>query len=695
MMFIRLKYLLSLPLTLRLQIMDAKMDSGYVPPGDTFEPDADFTKPLDAAEALWIVDQLMCLEIAWLDGYPLSQTVFTSLHIDRLLNPIFEDQYTSAFKTGQRPAGVTKELDTVHMALLAYCVGLIKCCDEALNLIQSQNFYEEEDFVTHLFGRELLPKVSSVEALDELIWAQTQFEDGFEDTDVREAIMCQLDFRKTYLRLLSGQSDSLGDPDVEVDWFDFRHDLERVKSYHKFSSPYPTAFSEKVQRQLATSTPPRPMLQISWDLACSKWKSLCEDVIAAHRLTSSEIIPSPAGLHRAIWAFSYREQPCCLARAEIQSIIFTKQAIRDEVPHFQLLMTDIFDLVLAGDSLVDPRSFEVELTSDPRHICSKLMTGFMDNAIEEFLNLYRMVCQNRCRIRRTFTQAIPILDELETIAQTTDQELRKSTTSLTRNINNKTSTLEPLTCWTKFHKLRIMAWTVQLGFETDIYCPDELGSMYWLLAHMSEQRSRLLAHITAFTTDRMRRATNKSVKRECSASADYLTSLHNVAMITLLIADAMSTLYKLLTNVGLITAPKRDFADTSLLYEARMKPFLGIFNDTPPGPNEFEKWRQREDTAANMCVEVNEKIKEAKSLISNTKKMTPEQAKYVGTEDEWTKEWKQTETTCVAISVAVSQLMRTSEKHGGTELGRVMECKPEKKYHEWWVVPLLKEKAKS
>ena len=671
------------------------MDSGYVPPGDTFEPDADLFKPLDAAEALWIMDQLTCLEIAWLDGYPLSQTVFTSLHIDRLLNPKYENEYTSAFKTGQRPAAATTELDLVHMALLAYCIGLIKCCDEALKLIQSQNFYEEEDFVTHLFGRELLLKVDAAEALDELIWAQTQCVDTFEETNVHEAIMCQLDFRKTYLRLLSGQNGSLGDPDLEVDWADFQHDIEQVKSYHKFATPCPQAFSEKVQRQLATSTPPRPMLQISWDLACSIWKKLCEDVIAAHRLTSLDIIPSPAGLHRAIWAFSYREQPCCLARAEIQSILFAKQAIRDEIPHFQLLMTDISDLVLAGDGLVDPRSFEVELPSDPRHVCSKLIQGFMDNAIEEFLNLYRMVCQNRCRIRRTFTQAIPILDELETVAQTTDQELRKSTPSLTRNLNGKTNTLEPLTCWTKFHKLRIMAWTVQLGFETDIYCPDELGSMYWLLARMSEQRSQLLAHVTAFTTDRLGRATRKAVKWDCSNSIDYLTSLHNIAMITTLIADAMATLYKLLMSVGLITAPKRDFADASLLYEARMKPFLGIFNDTPPGADEFEKWREQVDTIAKMCAEVNEKIKEAKSLIASTKKMTPKQGKYVGTEDEWTKEWKRSETTCVAISVAVSQLIRACEKHGEAELSQVMECKPEKKYHEWWVVPLLKEKAKS
>jgi hypothetical protein len=667
--------------------MDAKMDSGYVPPGDTFEPDVDFSQPLDPTEALWIMDQLLCLEIAWLDGYPLSQTVFTSLHIDRLLNPKYKKQ--------MQPSELAGKVDLVQLALLGYCMALVACCREALKLIQSQNFYEEEDFVTHLFGRELLSEFDNFEADSEISWVYTEYGKRQVEGDVHEGILMQLEFRRTYLKLLTGQNLDWTASEFNVYWPDMVRFLERVKANHSFSTPCPTAFSEKVQRQLATSTPPRPMLQISWDVACNKWKSLSEDMIAVQLLTSSEIIRSSAGLHKAVWTFSYRAQPCCLARAEIQSILFGHPAgVKGEVPHHQLLLQDIRELVLTGDVLTDAKSFEVEVPSDPRHICSRLMEGFMDKAIEEFLNLYRMVCQNRSRIRRTFTQAIPILDELEAAAMTTDQELRKSTASLRMKVGKHTELLEPLTYWTRFHKLRIMAWTVQLGFETEIYCPDELGSMYWFLAHLSGQRARLVERIAAFTADRMRQAKERLVKRECGASIDYLTSLQNIARITESMAEALSTFYKLLMYLDIITPPKRDFAEVKLLYEARMKPFLGVWNDTPPSPDDFEEWRRQVDTVANMCGEVDGNVKAAKSLITTTKKMTPEQAKYVGTEEEWKKDWKQTETTCVAISVAISQLLRARQKHGDAALRNIMECKPEKKYHEWWVVPQLKEKAK-
>ena len=37
----------------------------------------------------------------------------------------------------------------------------------------------------------------------------------------------------------------------------------------------------------------------------------------------------------------------------------------------------------------------------------------------------------------------------------------------------------PLSSWAYYHKLHQMEWIVQLGFELDIYQPDELGGMYW------------------------------------------------------------------------------------------------------------------------------------------------------------------------------------------------------------------------
>ena len=37
----------------------------------------------------------------------------------------------------------------------------------------------------------------------------------------------------------------------------------------------------------------------------------------------------------------------------------------------------------------------------------------------------------------------------------------------------------PLSSWAYYYKLRQMEWIVQLGFELDVYQPQELAGMYW------------------------------------------------------------------------------------------------------------------------------------------------------------------------------------------------------------------------
>ena len=55
------------------------MDSGFLQPGETLEDDYDPLTPLLPEELLGIMDQLLSYEMAWHTGYPLSQTLFTSV----------------------------------------------------------------------------------------------------------------------------------------------------------------------------------------------------------------------------------------------------------------------------------------------------------------------------------------------------------------------------------------------------------------------------------------------------------------------------------------------------------------------------------------------------------------------------------------------------------------------------------------
>jgi N-alpha-acetyltransferase 35, NatC auxiliary subunit len=672
--------------------MDPKMDSGYIPPDDEFEPDFDTNLPLPLEQVLWIMDQLFCLEIAWYDGYPLSQTVFTSLHVHSLLDPSQPRGEPSLDSLTTRRMELPADDHLAVQVLTAYCVSLIKCCAEAIELVQSQNYYEEEDFVTHTYGRDFLPHISTDDAHQMLEVAITALDDKHPEIDarVKGSLKARLEMRRSLLATFTSEPENLQD---------VAKALGQIKDSHNLAMPTPEAFSEKVQRQLATSTPPRPALSVSFTEACDKWQRLCSEVQASFRLTSQDVIVSPACLHRAVWAFSsvsrpVRNEPFPLARAFMQRTLFEGQAVANTIPHFDLLLTDFRETVLAGDAVIDPASFEVEVPTDPRHISSRLLEGFMQKIGDEWLNLYRMVCQNRCRIRRTFTQAIPILDALEGEAMSVDSQISDVIPAWsTKDAKIKShKKQQPLTWWMRLQKLRVMAWTIQLGYETDIYLSDELPGMYCFLSELCRQRTELIELILRCTKERTRKTKDQNSLTDCLLAEEYLGSLHFWSEATRLLAHAAWKLLTLLLSAKAIVAPKRDFTSQNLLYEARMKCFLSVVHTKIPTAKDFESATQRTASPAQTCAEVEGLIKDAKPLLQGLKKLVPEQGKFVGTEEEWKKEIKGMEASGVAIAVAASQIRRASEKHGGDRWGEKMECKIEKRFADWWPVPVLKER---
>jgi hypothetical protein len=163
--------------------MDPKMDSGFLAPGETLVDDYDIFRSLLPSEVVGIMDQLLCCEMAWHEGYPLAQTIFTSHYIDKLLSieskRIEDVQFAHH---GEKLLGG----DLVHLVLRAYCIGLIKCCDYTLDEINRSldgggtrvNFYEEEDFSGHTYGRELFTSITKepiIAALYRAVdWVQTE-----------------------------------------------------------------------------------------------------------------------------------------------------------------------------------------------------------------------------------------------------------------------------------------------------------------------------------------------------------------------------------------------------------------------------------------------------------------------------------------------------------------------------------------
>lgn len=134
--------------------MDRKMDSGYLEPGETMEDEYDFSQPLLPEEIIGIIDQLLCHEVcvdllkggtllmiqmAWHMGHPLSQTIFTSLYIDRLLSPFplnLDQTYFDKSESCSLDEPLTLQI------LRAYCLGLVKTCCYVNLRVKSEHYYE-------------------------------------------------------------------------------------------------------------------------------------------------------------------------------------------------------------------------------------------------------------------------------------------------------------------------------------------------------------------------------------------------------------------------------------------------------------------------------------------------------------------------------------------------------------------------
>jgi hypothetical protein len=467
--------------------------------------------------------------------------------------------------------------------------------------------------------------------------------------------------------------------------------------------PVSAAFSDKVQRQLATSTPPRILPTMSWKESRAVWLHMCEDVIAALELTSVWVRQNPHSLQRATWTFAYRSpSPNTYARAKMQDILTTEDRVANDVPQFDLLLADIRDLVLAGDPLGDLSSFQVEDTADIRYQASRIIEGFMSRAFNDYLNYYRILCLNRCRTRRRLTQFLSALADLECDAIEADSRLtqlitpRQTTDSL-----GEVHQLQPMSLWVTIFRNRIAQYVIQLGFETDLYLPDELSTIYMVLTEVAEEAVRGISRSEMFMRDRLERlqgSGNNDAADECEVALIHLESVRDQLEIVSGLATCLADLYILLEETGVIGTANQDYTPASLRYEARMKPFLRAEPHRWPSLADMQKAKDSKKlNLSQICETIPNFVKKAKMLLSKLKMYTPVQARYIGTETSWQKDIKQLETVCVATTVVASQLNSICKKRGvldASYLGDIVELVvPCKRFHDWWTVPQLREKT--
>ncbi|KAL4959099.1 N-alpha-acetyltransferase 35, NatC auxiliary subunit [Aspergillus stella-maris] len=683
-----------------LEIMDSKMDSGYLGPeekGQGLEDDYDVMRDLAPEEVVWIMDELLCHEMAWHMGHPLSQTLFTSIYLDKLLWPTPQNYDDAHFGRGEYVNEKTLP-ELVHLVLRAYCLGLVKCCDLVHARVVSEFYYEEEDFSSQLYNRSLLSHLEHQPLLDLLSRAISWIDerDGL-DATVKNAIKSRLKFRQDFFLAL--QQDVLIVQTRSVEKFESCLTiLPALKESNQMSRPVPESFSWKIQRKLASTVPPRPMVRISLDDALAHLKRLFQDGINLNQILDYR---GPTNLKVAVWTLlSQKPQPSVYIRSLVQTVTKNNTMVLGDTSVKNFLRDELAIMVLPLSILLDPSLEESEVPSDPRFQIAQLMDGFFRRFSQPFVDTIRSACLNRCRIRRTVCHTLVDWDNLQMEAEDLDEELRNLSEEPPLELPNGDTTYSyPLSSWAYHQKLIQFRLILQLGFELSIYAPEELAGMYWYLSHICSTHLGHIDRIRTFILSAAQRSrlsmTKRGLLRKTFQLFDRLT-MQIVAVDAF--AISLHALYVLLARHKTLptAAAPHAYSNDRLRYELRMKPFLNI---TLPELVPYEEYH-REATLQGDSDEVvmeraTKAIGEARKAWETTLANGPfddwngDKVNAPAVEEDWKKDAKDTMRACIGASIAIETVKK--EIRSGTQPLNLRVSIPEAgskgRWHDWWAVP--------
>lgn len=91
------------------------------------------------------------------------------------------------------------------------------------------------------------------------------------------ALDARLEFRDAFLHAIELAELRIQPDALQVPWKLMLAAMEGVKKTHGLGKHLPESFSVKLQRRLASTMPPRPVIQPSFDEACEQWLRFSKD----------------------------------------------------------------------------------------------------------------------------------------------------------------------------------------------------------------------------------------------------------------------------------------------------------------------------------------------------------------------------------------------------------------------------------
>ncbi|KIW92978.1 uncharacterized protein Z519_06827 [Cladophialophora bantiana CBS 173.52] len=669
-----------------LEIGDPKMDSGCSAFDADIDEEFDPARTVSAEEMIWLMDQLMYREVAWHMGYPLSQTLFTSIHIERLLWPQ-PKQFSDACFWRDRPNSRGAP-SLLHDVFQPYCVGLIKCCDLVLSMVASQHFYEEEDFAPQIYNRPLLHDFSVREVMVSLQDARAFIQNSNLPQPLKGALKDRVDARSAFLQLF--HSCELRERPTEPI---LEENLALIKTIEETSTlgrPTSTVmFTLKMQRGLASSVPPRPMIVIEKDKALPFFRQLLTDTTTAFQMLD---ITSSSDLLVAYQRFmAQTPQPAVYVRALLQSFLNVDNTVLGRFSTNHFISQDMLSLSLPSALPLDSNNSEIEdIPEDQQIELGAKVNLFLNRCGQSFLNLFRTYCLNRCRLRRSMCHAALEWDQIQAEAEDLDafvQSVQDEQPIPYPNGEEPTFSYS-FSSWVYHYKLIQLRTIHQMGFELSIYAPHEFAEMYWYLSFLSNSHLSHLERISFFVSSS--RQVDAPRRDKVQIALKRLYRHFTWIKATEAMAKALHRVFTIIQRHGHLHKPSPAYASDRLRYELRMRPFLNL---SIPEPIEFDVAHQScslQDLPDELVLE------QASSLTQTARKAWEEvlrggweskpprfahpEAGPVGegrgktfapiVDSEWTKDVRNSMKACIGTAIAIAALSKALQVPGNATAGK-------------------------
>lgn len=398
-----------------------------------------------------------------------------------------------------------------------------------------------------------------------------------------------------------------------------------------------------------------------------------------------------------------KPQPLVYIRTLLQNYVFKDMVLLGSLSIRQVFDDDLSMAVMPCSRLLDPANDKVEAINDPRFAIAHQMDIFRQRAAQSYLDVFRAFCQNRCRVRRTLCHAIQDWEAVQADAEEVDQLLQiaidekpMSYKPLGSASSSRTYSL-PLSSWAYLYKLRLMEWIVQLGFELEVYQPDELAGMYWYLSYLARIRAGHVERIKAFAVRSLNELRAKpssftaTQEAQVTRSLSFLRATLLDAAVTWELADALSNIYTVVYDrLGLLKPPPRPYSTDELRYEIRMRPFVPIELPELPTYSEFvSSVRQVDKSNAALLSTAESAVAGAKKGYEVLLKFNEKEAFTAQSHERWLTGTRNGFKSVIQAGLAVSTLKRAEAlRDKGDEIDLKVEIPgPEQGYHEWWAVP--------